>query len=214
MPSYEALEKEREEVAYFMRRLYRQGLTTTSGGNLSMRIDDNTILITPGGTDKGELKGSEIAMYTMDGENLTPHLKGSMETGMHIAVMKARPDVKAVVHAHPVTATAFTAMNMDINYHLTAEAFAVLNKPVRAPYAMMGTDGLADIVAGCLKDTDIALMQNHGIIAVGPSMLSAFDKLEVTEIAAKMTWITHTMKATSTMTQEQLDEIHENFHKK
>lgn len=214
MPSYEALEKEREEVAYFMRRLYRQGLTTTSGGNLSMRIDENTILITPSATDKAELKGSEIAMFTMDGKNLTPQFKGSIETSMHIAVMKARPDIKAIVHAHPVTATAFTAMNMDINYHLTAEAFAILHKPVRAPYAMMGTEGLAEIVARSLKDTDIALMQNHGIIAVGPTMLNAFDKLEVTEAAAKMTWITHTMKATSIMTQEQLDEIHESFHKK
>ncbi len=213
MPTYESLAVAREEVAYFMRRLYRQGLTTTSGGNLSLRVDDNTVLITPSGTDKGELKGSEIAMFTIDGENLTPQFKGSIETGMHLAILRRRPEVKAVVHAHPVVATSFAAMGVDINFHLTAEAYAVLGKPVRAPYCIMGSEGLAAIVTDCLVDTDVAVMQNHGIIAVGGSLLNAFDKLEVTENAAKMTWITHTMKSVSPMGSDQLAEIDRAFRK-
>ena len=207
MSRYEQCAPLREQVAYFMRRLYRQGLTTCSGGNISLRLGRDTALVTPSAVDKGELKGDEIALFTMAGENLTPHLKGSIETGMHLAVLKARPDVNAVVHAHPVTATSFTAMDMDINFHLTAEAFAVLGTPKRAPYCLMGSDGLAKIVADTLADTDVALMQNHGVIAVGKTLLNAFDKLEVTEAAAKMTWITSTLKAASALGGDQLDEI-------
>ncbi|MCC8179467.1 MAG: class II aldolase/adducin family protein [Planctomycetes bacterium] len=213
MPTYESLEAEREQLAYFMRRLYRQQLTTTSGGNLSLRVDDNTVLITPSAIDKGELQAGEIAMFTLAGENLTPQFKSSIETSMHLSVLRRRPDVMAVVHAHPVTATAFAAMDMDINCHLTAEAYAILGNPVRAPYCMMGSEGLAKIVADCLASTDVALMQNHGVIAVGPSLLNAFDKLEVLENAAKMTWIATTMQSVRTMTAEQRGEIDQAFRK-
>lgn len=212
MPSYESLSAEREEIAYFMRRLYRQGLTTTSGGNLSLRVDDKHVLITPSQLDKGEMKAEQIALFTIDGQNLTPQFKSSIETSMHLSVLRARPDAKAVVHAHPVTATTFAAMGIDINFHLTAEAFAILGKPVRAPYCIMGSEGLAQIVAGCLKESDVAIMQNHGIITVGKTMLAAFDKLEVTEAAAKMTWITHTMQSVSPLTKEQLNDIAKEFH--
>ncbi len=211
MSKYEEFATQREEVAYFMRRLYTQGLTTCSGGNLSLRVDADTVLITPSALDKGELRGDQIAMFTLAGENLTPQFKSSIETGMHLSVMRARPDINAIVHAHPVTATSFAAMNMDVNVHLTAESYAVLGTPKRAPYCIMGSDGLAAIVADCLKDCDVALMQNHGVICVGKTMLNAFDRLEVMEAAAKMTWITATMKAASPMTGDQVEEIQRTF---
>ncbi len=211
MTAYADCLARREDVAYFMRRLYRQGLTTCSGGNISLRLDDGTVLVTPSGLDKGELAADQIALFSPGGENLTPSLKGSIETGMHLAVLKKRPDVMAIVHAHPVTATSFAAMNMDINCHLTAEAYAILGTPKRAPYCIMGSDGLARIVADCLEHTDVALMQNHGVITVGKTLLSAFDRLEVLEAAAKMTWIAATLRAASPMTGEQVDEIQRLF---
>lgn len=211
MSKYEKYAAQREEVAYFMRRLYTQGLTTCSGGNLSLRVDADTVLITPSALDKGELRGDQIAVFTLAGENLTPQFKSSIETGMHLAVLRARPDIDAVVHAHPVTATSFTAMNRDINFHLTAEAYAVLGTPRRAEYCIMGSQGLADIVADCVKGADVVLMQNHGVLCVGKTMLNAFDRLEVTEAAAKMTWIAATMNAASPMTKDQVDEIQRCF---
>lgn len=211
MSKYEEFVGQREEVAYFMRRLYRQGLTTCSGGNLSLRVDEATVLVTPSALDKGELTGDQIAMFGLDGENMTPRFKASIETEMHLSVLRARPDVKAIVHAHPVTATSFTAMHLDINFHLTAEAYAILGTPKRAPYCIMGSQGLADIVSGCAKEADVVLMENHGILCVGKSLLQAFDRLEVTEAAAKMTWITTTMNAAKPMTKDQVDEIERKF---
>lgn len=207
MPAYDELLPQREEVAYFMRRLYRQGLTTCSGGNISLRVDDGIVLITPSKVDKGELKAEEIAMFTLEGENLTPRLVGSIETGMHLEVLRRRKDVCAIVHAHPVTATAFTAMDKPIDFHLTAESYSILHKPKLAPYCIMGSDGLAKIVAESLRDANVALMKNHGVIAVGASLLQAFDRLEVMEAAARMTWIVHTMQALAPLDAEQLAEI-------
>ncbi len=183
----------RKEVARFMRRLYERGLTTASGGNISARLHD-TILITPSAFDKGLIRGKEIGILSLQGKNLTPNMKPSIESDMHIAIYKARPDVLAIVHAHPFTATSFTAMNKTIDCTLTAEAFAILGTPVVAPYALMGTQELASTVASAAKGpANVILLENHGIVCLGKDLLMAFDRLEVLEAAARMTCITHMM---------------------
>ncbi len=210
--NYEDCLKEREELASFMRRLYAQKLTTCSGGNLSMRLDEKHVIITPSSLDKGAIVADQIGLMTIDGENLTPHLKPSIETGAHLSVYKVRDDVKAVVHAHPVTATSFSAMDEKINIHLTAEAYVVLMKIHYSSYSLMGSEGLAEIVAESLKENDISVMKNHGITTVGPTLLSAFDKLEVLEAAAQMTLNTKIMGSVSSMSDKNLDELYEWRH--
>ncbi len=205
---YENCLKEREELAGFMRRLYAQKLTTCSGGNLSMKLDDKHIIITPSSLDKGAIVAEQIGLMTIDGENLTPHLKPSIETGAHLSVYQVRSDVNAVVHAHPVNATSFSAMDEKINIHLTAEAYVVLMKIHYSSYSLMGTESLASIVAASLKDHDISVMKNHGITTVGQTLLSAFDKLEVLECAAQMTLNTKIMGSVSAMTKDNLDELY------
>jgi len=181
---------ERKEVARFMRRLYKQGLTTTSGGNVSLRLSDELIVITPSATDKGRMKWKEVAIVTIFGENLTPDLKPSIETAMHLAVYKKKKDVLAIVHAHPVMASLFTAIKAKINTNLTSEAKAILGDPLLVKYAVMGSIALADIVAESVIKSDILLLENHGILTTGSHLLQAFDKIEVLENAAKMTLMT------------------------
>src|SRR5665647_1565370 len=130
-----------------MRRLYKQGLTTTSGGNISVRISDEIIVITPSATDKGRMRWKEVGVMTIFGENLTPELKPSIEFDMHLSIYKKKKEVTAIVHAHPVFASAFTAMKCIINTNLTAEACAILGDPLVVPYALMGTVELARIAA-------------------------------------------------------------------
>jgi len=204
---YDGYLKEREELAYFMRRLYEQGLTTCSGGNLSVKTPTGHILITPSALDKGRIQGDQIGMISPEGENLTPLLKTSIETEMHRRVYEARPDVKAIVHAHPVTATSFTAMKATILTTLTAEAYAVLGIPAWAEYALMGTSKLAAIVAERISAANIVLLENHGVLAAGPTLLKAFDRLEVLEAAAKMTLYTHMMGSPSPIDAERLEEL-------
>lgn len=148
---------------------------------------------------------------TIFGENLTPELKPSIETEMHISIYKKNKDVDAIVHAHPVYASSFTAMKSKINTSLTAEACAILGEPVMVPYALMGTGELAQIVSEKTLDSDILLLENHGILTTGTSILQAFDKIEVLENAAKMTLIVDLTKSKSQLTKSRILEIVKNF---
>ncbi len=202
---------ERKEVARFMRRLYRQGLTTTSGGNISCRITEDTVIITPSATDKGRMRWKEVAIIKMNGENLTPGLKPSIELGMHLLIYRKNKHVSAIVHAHPLFATAFTAMKPKINTSLTAEARAVCGDPAFVPYAMMGTSELAELVSDCISGSDILLLENHGILAAGSSLLQAFDRLEVLENAAKMTMVVEMKGGATPLSPEKISEIDKLF---
>ncbi len=182
-------ERERREVAYYMRRLYRQKLTTTSGGNISLRLDEATVAITPSVIDKGRIRTAEIALINQAGTNLSPDLTPSIETQMHLCIYAQRPDVNAIVHAHPVTATAFSAAKTVIDCELIAESYALLGAPALAPYAIMGSDELAQLVAEKVKGAEVILLENHGVVTLGDSLLRAFDRLELIEAAAQMTLI-------------------------
>ena len=132
--------EERREIAYFMRRLYKMGLTTTSGGNIS-RLCDDYVLMTPSTLDKARLKAKHIVVLSLEGENLTPDLKPTMEKEMHIEIYRKNSEVKAIVHAHPVTATAFACTGKSVSTTLIAESYAILNK---------GT--CRDRFRGCLRE--------------------------------------------------------------
>lgn len=179
----------KEKIAYFMRRLYVQGLTTTSGGNISARLPDSTVLITPSASDKAQMKGEEIGHMTMDGNIIGLHFKPSIESFMHLEIYKARPDVNSIVHAHPVHASAFAASKVKISSKYLAESYTILGEIAYPEYHRMGSMELAMSVADSLKKTDCAIMRNHGAIAIGNSLLEAFDKLEVLEAAARITCI-------------------------
>ena len=181
--------KERKDVARFMRRLYRQSLTTTSGGNISLRISQDIVLITPSATDKGRMRWEEVGIMSILGENLTPDLIPSIESEMHLSIYRRKKDVSAIVHAHPVFASSFTAMKSAIRTDLTAEAKAICGNPRFVPYALMGTKELAALAAENIDESNILLLENHGILTAGITLLEAFDKLEVLENAAKMTLI-------------------------
>ncbi len=185
-------EKERKEIAYFMRRLYKMGLTTTSGGNISL-LCDNHILMTPSALDKGRMKTKQIAILSLNGENLTPDLKPTIEKDMHIAIYKKDSSVKAIVHAHPVTASAFACTNREISTKMMVELYAILGTPARAKYATMGTSDLAKNVAEAASRSKVVLMDNHGVLATGKTLLQAFDRIEVLENAAKTTLITEVL---------------------
>ncbi len=180
---------ERKEVARFMRRLYRQGLTTTSGGNISLKINPDLLAITPSATDKGRMKWEEIGLMTMDGKNLTPSLKPSIEHEMHLSIYRKKKEITAIVHAHPLFASAFTAMKAAIDTNLTAEARAVCGEPYLVRYALMGSGKLASLASEGILISEILLLENHGVLTAGNSILQAFDRLEVLENAARMTWI-------------------------
>lgn len=182
--------EECRELAGFMRRLYRMGLTTTSGGNLSRRLADGRVLLTPSASDKGRMRGREIGIVTPSGEVLGPAgFRPSIESRMHLAVYLTRPDIGAVVHAHPPTVSAFAATRAELDTALIAESRAVLGVVAYVPYLPMGSGELAEAVGAAMATADCLVMRNHGALAVGRDLLQAFDRLEVLEAAARITLI-------------------------
>lgn len=202
---------QRKQVAKWMRRLYKKGLTTSLGGNISMTCMDGHLLITPSATDKGRIKGEGIALVSPTGVNLTPALKMSMETGMHQAIYQVREDVKAIVHAHSFYASTFAALSSPINTHLLAEAYTILGEPAYADYGLPGSESLASGVATATKNSNVVIMKNHGVLAVGENLLQAFDRIEVLENAAKMTLLTRLLSQKQELTNPQLNELKLHF---
>ena len=198
---------EKKEVAYFMQRLYEQKLTTCSGGNISFKIDDENILITPSQLDKARLTASQIGIMSLDGKNHTPELKPTMESGMHLSIYKKRPDVKAIVHAHPTYATSFSVTDKKVNCKLTGEARFVIGEPAYTKYALMGSEELAGIVSEATLNANVVVMKNHGALAVGETLLQAFDRLEVFEASAKITLISGLLGEHNNLSPEELKAI-------
>lgn len=203
MGLYEELAKQREEIAYFMRRLYNKNLTTCSGGNLSMRGPGEVVLITPSALDKGELRADQVAVMDMDGKNLTPHLPLTIEWDLHLQVLKRRSDIDAVVHAHPPHATAFACMDEPLDIGISSEIYLLIDGIANAPYAPPGTGELAANVAGSMATANVGLMENHGVITVGKTMLKAFDLMEVIENTARMNFIARTFGCGRPLSPEQ-----------
>ena len=182
------LKKIKIEVANFMRRLYKQRLTTTSGGNISVRCGEK-ILITPSGTDKGLLKAEEIGIMDMNGAIVGAAFKPSIENGIHLAIYRNRQDVQAIVHAHPVAASAFAASRALLKTSYHAEAHVILGQIGYVDYSCPGTAKLANQVAAAIGEHNCLLMRNHGALCVGSTLLQAFDRLEVLDTTAQINLI-------------------------
>ena len=180
--------KQRKEIAQIMRRLYQQRLTTTSGGNISLRLG-NIVIITASQTDKGNMTFKDVGVILITGKNLTPKLKPTIESEMHLSIYNARPDISAIVHAHPVYATALTASQGLIETDISCEAYATIGVAAFAEYRAMGTSKLAHLVAEKSKNSNIVIMQHHGIVAMGKTLLQSFDRLEAIETTAQATVI-------------------------
>ena len=196
----------KKEIAYFMRRLYRQKLTTTSGGNISAR-ENKSIFITPSAIDKGEMQTKQVAKIDLEGNIIDSVHKLSTETAMHLAIYKARPEITAIVHAHPPYATSYASSSKTLDSALTSEGRLILGDIAFANYALMGTEDLANVVAKAAVNSNVILMENHGVIALGRDLLQAFDRLEVLEFTAKMNFITDTLNMRKPLTKEQLKAI-------
>ncbi len=197
----------KQEVAYFMRRLYRKGLTTSLGGNISCKIDNDRFAITPSQTDKGRMKADELGIVKLNGENLTPKVKLSMETKMHLYIYQKRPEIKAIIHAHPPFSSFFAASDKKINCKLLGEARALLGEPAYAKYALMGTEELAEIVSDSALTSNLVILKNHGILTVGDSLITAIDRIEVAEVAARLSILCNIHGSIQELTAAQLAEI-------
>lgn len=188
----------RQQLTDISRRTYQQGLARGNGGNISARLDEKHILITPSGLTLDDTTLENIVCVDLESgewEAADPYIP-SKETGFHREIYAARPDVGAIVHCHAPYATSYAVRRMDIPY-VTDAAF---KQPpvVHVPYAPSGTRELAQNVGQAARsrsDFRVMLLDEHGVIAVGADLMDAFLVADLTEEIAQIAWISSHIKA-------------------
>lgn len=167
------------------RDLYRQGMLAGAAGNLSARLPDGErVLITPAGAAKGGLRPADLLVVDLAGRLLAGTGRPSAETAMHTAIYRALPQVQAVVHAHPVKASAYAAAHRPIPTDTLPEALIAMGGIACVDFIPSGTQELADAVAAALADADGALLYGHGAIVIGRTVAGARMKMEILESLA------------------------------
>lgn len=175
------------EIAEYMRRLCERGLTTVLGGNISCRTKEG-MLITPSSIDKHKLTASDIIEMDLHGNILKGEHEPSIEYRIHSSLYQSYPHIDAVIHTHSFYTTLFSIIDKEINTKLTAESTKNIGIIGIADYATMGTEELACNLIPKVKNHNVVLMKNHGVITVGKDLLQAFYRLEIAEQTAKLTY--------------------------
>ena len=175
-----------DQLVMFMQRIYDKGMTTTSGGNLSILDADGNIWITPAGVDKGTLNRNDIVCVKADGTLVGMH-KPSSELPFHAAVYKMRPDLKAVLHAHPPALVSFSIARKCPTLDLMPSVRKLCSDVKIATYAVPGSDELGENIGKCFQNgCDIVLLENHGVCIGAEDMFTAFRQFETLEYAANL----------------------------
>lgn len=183
----------RRTIVHFGSLLHRCGFTAATDGNISVRLDDTRVLVTPTGMSKGMMKTSDLVIVDMDGRKLKGRREATSEIGMHLLIYRLRSDVRAVVHAHPRTATGFAAAGIALNQPLVCEVVIGLGQIPLAPYGTPGTPELAETLRPLIPHYDAILMANHGVVTYGVDLLSAYMKMETVEHFAEITLVTQVL---------------------
>ena len=180
-------QEEREAVCRVGKLLYDRGYVAANDGNISVRVGEGRLLITPSGVSKGRMTPDMLLVTDLDGTVIEGNRHPSSEGKMHLEVYRGRPDVNAVVHAHPPVSTAFAVCRRGLETPYLSELVAGLGQvPCTPSFAMLSTEEVPQSVRPYLADHNALLLANHGALAWGGDLWEAFDRLETVERTAKI----------------------------
>lgn len=201
-----------EEIVKFAKKLISSGLTSGTGGNISV-IDREKALVavTPSGVDYDQMKPNDIVVVNMDGKVVSGNNKPTSELNFHLALYKKREDIGSVVHTHSVYATTFAVLGWEIMpaHYMTASSGA--ERVPLIPYETFGTKELADAISENIKDYNAALLENHGLVAVGKNLTKAFTIAEDIEFAARVYYQAKCIGEPKILTKEQMKPVLKKF---
>ena len=174
------------------RILYERGLTTANDGNISIRLDERRVLLTPSGLCKGRMSPEDLLIVDFDGRVLVPaadsELHPSSETPMHLEAYRLRPDIRAVLHAHPVFATALTVAGMSLPDDVLPEVALTMGAVPVTAYAAPSSEEDAAVIRDLLPNHDALLLRQHGSLTIGRNLDEALIHLERIEHVAQVYW--------------------------
>ena len=170
---------------------YDRNYIVGADGNISARMADGTILITPTGAMKGFLEPHQVAHVDMTGRAIDDGPKPSSEVGIHLVSYQERPDVRAICHAHPPHAVAMTIAGVDLQMPVIPEIIVTIGGIPTAPFGTPGTSELPETIRDLVRCSDVMMMQNHGSVTLGANLMDAYKKLDMLEHTAKILWLAH-----------------------
>jgi L-fuculose-phosphate aldolase len=179
----------RRDVVETCRRLHARDLIGAGEGNVSCRLGKGRFLVTPSGANKAYLRPADLVVVNASGERVRGRGRASTELRMHLAAYGARPEIKAIVHAHPITAVALTVAGLTPPNDLVPEASVTLGEVAVAPFATPGTDEVPRSLAPLLARHDVLLLERHGALALGATLQEAFDRMETLERVARVAFL-------------------------
>ena len=189
------------------RRMWERGWVAANDGNLSVRLDSEAVLTTPTGVSKGALRPEELAVVGLDGALYSGPRPPSSELGMHLLCYRLRPEITAVVHAHPAAATAFACARRPIDRPILGETLMTLGEIPVTEYAQSGTPALPKALAPLIRDHDAVLLANHGAVTVGADPEHAYYRMETVEHTALIHLYTHLLGGGVPLTPEEQDAL-------
>lgn len=200
----------REDLLEVAHLSYARGYLCGKEGNLSIRLGENLVLSTPTSSCKGRLKEEDLVLTDMDGTPLpqnSPTSRPSTELKMHLVAYKLRPDILAIVHAHPRTAVGFTVAGLPLSINALPEVICTLGSIPVAPYATPSTDEVPNSIVPFIKDHDAIMLDHHGALTLGSDIWDAYYKLETVEHFAQTIMTAHILGGAKELSEAQIERL-------
>src|SRR6478752_7925579 len=202
-----AEEQARADIVEVGRRLWERGYVASNDGNISVRLDDQRLITTPKSVSKGFMTPDMMVITDLDGRKIAGEREPSSELLMHLEVYKNRPDARAVVHAHPPTATGFAVAGIPLDRAVLAEVVTTLGSVPIADYATPSTKELPEAVRKYVKAHDGMLLANHGALTVGADLFAAYYKMETIEHFAKISLVARLLGGERLLSRQEVDRL-------
>lgn len=197
----------KDQITMIIDKIYRSGMTTTSGGNISIIDDNGDVWVTPSAIDKGTLRPSDMICVRKDGTIEGKH-KPSSEYPFHIAIYKSRPEIKAVIHAHPPALVSFSIVRQIPDTNVIPQAKNVCGPIGYAAYEIPGSDALGEVIAKEFKKGfNAIIMENHGTVVGGTDLSDAFQRFETLEFCARTIINGNTIGKANYLSDEQIEKF-------
>ena len=197
----------REAICEAGRRMYARNLVAATDGNLSARIGEDRFLCTRSGVALGDMQPADLVIADANGGKLEGDGKVSSEFFTHLAAYEERPDVSAVVHAHPPKAVALTLAGFSMEEYTLPELVVALGGVPTAPYATPGSKEGAEVVRDLIRDCDALLLDRHGALTVGESVVDAYRKMEKIEHSAESLLAAHLLGRVRTLDEGEMERL-------
>lgn len=202
-------EELKEQVCDICHKMWQLGWVAANDGNVSVKLDENAFLVTPTGISKSFITPEKLLIITKDCEIIegTAGYKPSSEIKMHLRCYQERDDAGAVVHAHPPAATGFAVAHLPMDRYTMIESVITLGSVPLTPYATPSTYEVPDAIAPYLQEHDVMLLENHGALALGCDVITAYYRMETLELWAKISINAHILGGEKEISRENIDRL-------